>query len=276
MRRRRALCLLRGLTALAAASLPGSQLLAADQVARLADALAGARSFKVRVQATVLLARMRDPRAAEALSRASASDPTPIVRAVALRQLAKSALADRAPFQTARQALNRALGDSEAMVRRAATTSLAELDRGAGRVPSGRPQARGGPTTVAVGAIGDRTGRASPALRERMRAQMRSLLSRQSSIQVIDGTSGVSFLVDGTISRLALSQGGPDVEAICAVELVVSRPPRGIVTVASGEAIVQKPRSHYQAVLRDKMEQEAMENAVRSAHENLARFLEGQ
>jgi hypothetical protein len=253
---------------------PGRSLLAADQVARLVDALDGARSFKVRVQAAVLLARMRDPRAVEALSRASAADPVPIVRAVALRQLAKSALADRAPLLTARQALNRAMGDAEAMVRRAATSSLAELDR-AGR-GSGRPPPRSGPTTVAVGSIGDRTGRASAALRERMRVEMRTLLSRQSRIQLIDGTSGVSFLVDGTISRLALNQGGPDVEAVCAVELVVSRPPRGIVTVASGEAIVQKPRSHYQAVLRDKMEQEAMENAVRSAHENLARFLEGQ
>jgi HEAT repeat protein len=274
MRRRRALRLLRGLAAIAAASWSGGNLLAADQIARLAAELGGSRSFKVRVQAAVLLARFRDPRAVEALTRAAASDPMPIVRAVALRQLAKSALADRAPLLTARQALNRALGDAEAMVRRAATSSLAELDR-AGR-GAGRPQPRGGPPTVAVGAIGDRTGRASAALRERMRLEMRTLLSRQSRIQLIDGTSGVSFLVDGTISRLGLSQGGPDVEAVCAVELVVSRPPRGIVTVASGEAIGQKPRSHYHAVLRDKMEQEAMENAVRSAHENLARFLEGQ
>jgi hypothetical protein len=129
---------------------------------------------------------------------------------------------------------------------------------------------------VAIGVIGDRTGRASAALRERMRAEMRALLSRQSRIQLSDGTAGVTFLVDGTISRLSLSQGGPDVEATCAVELVVSRPPRGIVTVASGEAIVQKPRAHYRAILRDKMEVEAMENAVRSAHENLATFLEGQ
>jgi hypothetical protein len=223
----------------------------------------------------VLLARLRDPRASEALSRASASDPVAIVRAVALRQLAKSALAERAPLQTARQALERALADSEPSVRRQAAASLAELERSPARAAS-RPAARSGPTTVAIGVIGDRTGRASTALRERMRAEMRALLSRQSRIQLSDGTAGVTFLVDGTISRLSLSQGGPDVEATCAVELVVSRPPRGIVTVASGEAIVQKPRAHYRAILRDKMEVEAMENAVRSAHENLAAFLEGQ
>lgn|SRR6185436_8363078 len=273
MRRRGLLCLLRGLVVAGAGWFPWRLLMAADAVARLVDALYGARSFKVRVQAAVLLARLRDPRASEALSRASASDPVPIVRAVALRHLAKSALADKAALQTARQALNRGLADPEASVRRQAATSLAELDRAAG--PRARAQPRG-PTTVAVGAIGDRTGRASRALRERMRAEMRALLGRQASIQLIDSTSTVSFLVDGTISRLSLEQGGRDVEAVCAVELVVSRPPRGIVTVATGEAIVQKPRRQYQPLLRDHMEIEAMENAVRSAHENLARFLESQ
>jgi hypothetical protein len=273
MRRRKALCLLRGLAALAVASFPGRQLLAADQVARLVDALNGSRSFKVRIQAAVLLARLRDPRAADALARASLSDPVAIVRATALRQLAESALADRAPRLTARLTVERALKDPESVVRRQATTSLAELDRAAG---SRSRQARTGPTTVAIGAIGDRTGHASPALRERMRAQMRSLLAGQSSIQLIDGTTGVSFLVDGTISRLNLNQSGFDVEAVCAIELVVSRPPRGIVTVASGEATVQRRRSRSAALLRDQMEAEAMEHAVRSAHENLARFLEGQ
>jgi hypothetical protein len=276
MRRRRLLCLLRGLAAGALASWHGPLLLAADQVGRLVDALVGARSFKVRVQAAVLLARLRDPRAVEALSQASASDPVAIVRAVALRQLVKSALADRSPLAVARQAAQRALADPEALVRRQAATSMADIDRSGGGRPSTRPSPRRGPPTVGLGVIGDRTGRASPALRERMRAEMRSLLARQSTIQFMDGTAGLSFLIDGTISRLTFSQGALDVEAVCAVELLVSRPPRGIISVASGEAMVQKPRSHYQAVLRDKMEQEAMENAVRSAHENLATFLAGQ
>jgi hypothetical protein len=141
---------------------------------------------------------------------------------------------------------------------------------------AGRPTRAAGPTTVGIGGIGDRTGHASRALRDRMRAQIRSLLEREPSLQLLDGNANVAFLVDGTISKLALSQGGPDVEAVCAVELVVSRGDRGIVTVASGEAIVQKPRSHYQPMLREHMEQEAMENAVRGAHENLARFLAAQ
>src|SRR5438045_7743784 len=104
MRRRRVLCLLRGLAAAGVALFPLRPLFAADAVARLVDALDSSRSFKVRVQAAVLLARLRDPRAAEALSRAAASDPVAIVRAVAVRHLARSALAERAPLQIARQA----------------------------------------------------------------------------------------------------------------------------------------------------------------------------
>jgi len=281
MRRRRLLCLLRGLAAGAAASLWSPSPSWADTVSRLAEALNGARSYKVRVQAATLLGRMRDPRAIEALSRAAASDPHTTVRVVALKLLGRGALAGRIPFQLVRQILNRSLKDPDAPVRRQAVAWLAELDRG---VPdtglaastSARSQPRTGAVTVAVGSIGDRTGRASRALREQMRAQMRVLLSRVPRVQLSESSAGVSFLIDGTISKLTLSTGGPDVEAVCAVEMVVSRPPRGIVTVASGEAMVQKPRSHYQPALRDRMEAEAMEHALRSAHDNLARFLEGQ
>jgi hypothetical protein len=277
MRRRRLLGLLRGVAAAAAAWFWASPA-SADTVSRLVDALDSARSYKVRVQAASLLARLRDPRVGEALSRAAASDPHPTVRMVALKHLARGALADRIPFSVVRPALNRALKDSDAPVRRQAAASLAELDRGAPslRTTPSTPTPRTGPATVAVGAIGDRTGRASRALREQLRAELRALLRRESRFQLADDISGVNFLIDGTISKLSLSQGGPEVELVCAVELVVSRPPRGIMTIASGEATVQKPRSHYQPSLRERMEAEALQHAVRGAHENVARFLESQ
>jgi len=275
MRRRRLLCLLRGLPAVAAASLWPALASAADTVARLVDALEGARSYKVRVQAATLLGRLRDPRVAEALSRAAASDSHSTVRVVALKLLARGAAAQRLPFGVARQALNRALKDSDAPVRRQAVALLVELDRGS-PAPGSAPPRPAGAITVAIGSIGDRTGRASRALREQMRTQMRVLLSREPRVQVSDSPTGVTFLVDGTISRLALTQGGPTVEMVCAVELVVSRPPRGIISVASGEAIVQKPRAYFQPAAREHMESDAMEHAVRSAHESLAQFLASQ
>src|SRR3954451_15931003 len=126
MRRRRWLCLLRGLAAAAALVLfTGS--VSADAVGKLVDALGSSHSFKVRVQAAALLGRMREPRAGQALVRASAADPSPAVRGLALKLLAKSALADRVPVPVARQAMSRALEDGDAGVRRQAAAALVEL-----------------------------------------------------------------------------------------------------------------------------------------------------
>jgi hypothetical protein len=73
-----------------------------------------------------------------------------------------------------------------------------------------------------------------------------------------------------------VAANGPGLEAICAIELVVSRPPHGIVTVASGEATVEIPHARYHQQTADRMQDEALEGAVRSAHESLVQFLRAQ
>jgi hypothetical protein len=45
------------------------------------------------------------------------------------------------------------------------------------------------------------------------------------------------------------------------------------VLVASGEAAVQKPRSQVRSASKEPLEMEAIDYAVKSAHENLARYL---
>src|SRR5437879_4718529 len=77
----------------------------ADAVSKLSDALAGSRSFKVRVQAASLLARMKGPRAVQALARAATADPQPLVRVLCLRLLAKNAATDRFAAQQGRLAM---------------------------------------------------------------------------------------------------------------------------------------------------------------------------
>jgi hypothetical protein len=181
-----------------------------------------------------------------------------------------------------RPVIGRAMGDRDPVVRRQAATARAELDRSiAPPPPPPRPPppraAPGGALLVAVGAVGDRTGRAGRSLREKMRAHMLDLLGRQPRVKVaaLDDPN-LTFLVDGAISRLQVGPSGADLEALCAVELVVSRPPRGIVTVASGEALVQKPRTQYRPAAVDGMQEEALEHAVRGAYENLVTFLAAQ
>jgi hypothetical protein len=276
MRRRRVLRVVGALLAIAtiarralAARVPRSP----EAMARLVHELGSARSYKVRIQAAALLARVKDPRAYQALARAASADGHPTVRAFVVRTLGRNPGGDVVSGQQARLAIGRAMADRDPGVRRQALLSMGELER---RLSVGAP-ARRQSTVVAVGPMGDRTGRAPRALRDRMRAELQALLGRQGKIQLADTSApGVTFVVDGTISKLSVDTSGADVEAVCEVQLVVSRPPRGIVTIASGEAIVQKPKRYFRPAMRERMETEALDHAVRSAHENLSRFLAAQ
>jgi hypothetical protein len=230
----------------------------------------------VRIQAAVLLARLKDPRALQALGHAATDDAHPTVRVTAIKLLVKqTAGGDAMDAQAARLALLRASQDRDPQVRRAASAALGQMGRSrpsASRAAAA--QAPRGATVVAVGHMGDRTGKAPRALRDRMRDEIRTLLAREPRIQVAETAGpGVTYLVDGTIAKLELSTGGPDVQAVCGIELVVSRPPRGIITVASGEAAVQKPKVQFRPQMGPQMQEEALHHAVGSAHENLARFL---
>jgi HEAT repeat protein len=238
--------------------------LAADAVPKLVEAITGARSFKVRVQAASLLGRIKDPRALQALVRAATYDPHPAVRLAAVRMLAKNR--EPSAADQARLAVTRALTDRDPAVRRQAAASMAELQRNS-------PPPRGA-MVVAVGGIGDRTGRTSRAFRDRVRTEIRSLIEREPKVKLGElGAPEVSYIVDASVSRLDFASGPMDVEMTCGVQLVVSKPPRGIITVATGEAVVQKPRRYYQPAQRESLERQALEAAVRSAHQNLARFL---
>jgi hypothetical protein len=260
---------------------PAASASGADALGRLSDSIEGSRSYKVRIQAASLLTRFKDPRVLEVLARLAASDPEPMVRAFAMKLLARNPGGDP-QGKRAREVLTRGLEDRVIAVRRQAGVSLAALDKltastaGFGAPPAQRP-ARSGPMAIAVGRMGDRTGLASRAFREHMRFKVIGELQKEPNIRVADASEAdLMFMVDGTIQKLDLATGPTDVETTCAVELIVSRPPRGLVLVASGEAIVQKPRAQYKAHQRSRMESEALEHAVQSAHLNLLRFLETQ
>jgi hypothetical protein len=249
---------------------------AADEVGRLVDVLDDARSFKVRVQAVTVLARLRDPRIAPALGRAANGDRHPYVRLYALRTLVKLTRDDPRNSRT-RAVLERAQRDRRSEVRREAGRLLADLDR-ATRAPAAPPAPAIGPVVVAVGSMADQTGRARPQLRAQMREAVISNLRGMRELSLVtslslDPTARPNYVVDGSIARLTHGPAGMDVQTACAVQLVISRPPRGIVMVATGEAAVLRPRVYFRPTMRDSMETEALQHAVASAHENLARFL---
>ncbi len=279
--------LLRRLSARAARTLVGCSLVlgvalapaplrALDIVSRLTETLTEAKSVKVRVQAVALLARAKAPAAFAAIGRAALWDPEPLVRGFALRLLAKNPGGD-ARGEQARAILLRARSDRAIAVRQQAAASQLELDRLFPAADASRHAVRTGPFAVAVGNMGDRSGRASAAIRAQMRSELISQLRSDSNIRVADvGDPLVAYIVDGTIRRLEMATGSVDVETTCAVELLVSRPPRGLVLVASGEATVQKPRTQFRVTQQPGIEGEALQHAVKSAHENLSRFLAAQ
>jgi hypothetical protein len=249
-----------------------------DAVASVIEALVSSRNFKVRAHAAALLARLDDPRALTALIDATADDPHPAVRGAAVRLLARVARRDLAAAQRVRPVIGRGMSDRDPSVRRQAGAALAALERSFPFTPPRSPAARSAGTVVALGTVADRTGHAPRAFRDRVRAQILSLLGREPRLQVAADINapGVGFVVDATIARLQVGQNGPGLQAVCAIELVVSRPPRGIVTVASGEATVEIPRARYHQSTADHMQDEALDSAVKSAHESLIQFLRAQ
>ena len=249
----------------------------AGQVDKLVETLRTARGWKVRLQAATVLSKLHDQRVLPALGRAGVSDKHPTVRIMALRLLGKAPGGEPTAQQVeaARAQVRRGLQDRRSDVRAQANRSLAELDRRriAAERLARRPEQRG-PVAVAVGSMGDRSRRAGAALQAHMRAALMRQLRGLPTVEVFDGVQPrVSYIIDGTIARLEQGPSGPDMEILCAVQLVVSRPPRGIVMVVSGEASVLKPRSHFRASTAAAMQSEAVEHAVASAHDNLARFL---
>lgn len=259
----------------------------ADTVAHLVRELGGAPSFKVRVQAASLLARVRDPRVLPALTRALASDHEEVVRAFVASVLGPLEVP---PDQEAslKQALERAARDPSARVRRAARRALQGLAAASRRAGANgkalasstavapRPSAPGR-IKILVGQFGDRSGRASPTLREHVRREVMQRLVTQRRVALADKLDpDVTFVVEGSIKRLQVATVRSDVEATCEVDLVLSRPSRGIMMVASGEASVQRMRAHFKPQQRSALEEEAVAYAVQSAHDNLAQFLERQ
>jgi hypothetical protein len=260
--------------------------IAEDTVAHLAAELSNARSFKVRVQAAYLLAKLEDPRVLPALAQALQSDRDDVVREFAAKLVANNPGGD-ASGHTARMALAKALHDPSEKVRRSAKGSLDVLDRnvrtlarqaGASKQLAVRSQPLAGKRfTIAVGKIADRSGRASTRLRDYARLEVMGQLKSQPSVTVTDSLeSDVSYVLDGAIRKLTMSTLRGDVEQTCGVELILSRPGRGIMMVASGEASVQKPRGQYRPQQRELLEEESIKHAVRSAQENLAQFLSRQ
>jgi hypothetical protein len=236
------------------------------QIRDVEDSLSHDQSFKVRVEAALILGRLRQVRSVPVLIGAL-RDPQPGVRSAAADSLGQ--IGSLLP----RDALVAALHDPEPSVRRAARAALRRLGSTDDLGPREPGEAAIRPHTAVkpsfeIKAVGDPEHRAGPALRSHMRDFLVDQLRPFGDVDPSEHRG--TYAVDGVIKNLSQATTHRDVEVSCAVQLVVSRQPSGgVFMLTNGEATVQKPKLQWKPQLRPSMELEALEAAVRGASEDL-------
>jgi hypothetical protein len=240
---------------------------AAARIEDVEDALAHDRSYKVRVDAALVLGQLHESRSIPALIGAL-RDPNPAVRASAARSLG------RIGSPIAKDAVAKALVDPVPLVRHMAKEAMKQLGGDAETPPSptpGAPAIRPRPgkkLSFEVKPMSDQSKRAGNALRSHMRDFMLAELRPFGDVEPAEHAG--MFAVDGVIKDLSTSTRGGEVEVSCAVQLVLSRQPGGgVFLLTSGEATVQRPKRLWRPQQKPGMELEALESALRSASEDL-------
>ena len=224
-------------------------------------------SYKVRVDAALVLGRLRQERSVSPLITAL-KDPQPAVRASAVRALGFI------PTPGSREAVTSSLNDPAPVVRHMARYALRHLGPAVDDttpLPPGEPGIRRravAKPSFDVKPIGDPEHKAGPALRSHMRDFLVDQLRPFGDVAFSERPA--MYAIDGVIKTLSVETEGPAVEVKCAVQLVVSRQPGGgVFLTTSGEATVLKPRRQWRPHLRASLEVTALEAAVRGASEDL-------
>jgi hypothetical protein len=242
-------------------------LLSAPAWADRFDELSGAMSdpsWRVRLQAVVVMAKLGDARATPVLVRAL-GDNNETVRGVAAQALGELG------GPTATAALHRAKQDASEFVRDKVTAALEKL-QSSGKTASGS----GGALHVEIGGIGAKAHNVPPELKAALRRLIEAQLARTPGL-TLEGKPLSGFLIDSAITALSRKTVENYVEISCEVSMIVGRlPSKAMVMMTSGGATVQVSRGDIRPAQEASLERDALEGAVRGAHENLLSFLKTQ
>ncbi len=236
----------------------------ADRVDDLSRALSSDPSWRVRLQAVVVLGKLGDAHAQPALLHAL-GDSNETVRGLAAQVLGD--LGDA----TAVVALERACRDPNPFVREKATAALGRLH------PSSVAEAPiGGALHVEVGGIGSKARNTPPELIAYLRNLMERELMRSPGL-TMSGKPISGFLIDSAITTMSRKTTDSFVEISCEVSFTVGKlPSKAMVMMTSGGATVQAPRMGLRPAQEIAFQKDALEGAVKGAHENLMAFLRTQ
>jgi hypothetical protein len=216
-----------------------------------------------------------------ALKKVLASDGHYAVRATAAQALGQ--IGDRSVIP----ALEKALSDPHHFVRTRVEAALAQL-RGAPTAPE-KPVpvsvvTRRGTERyyVGVGGIGDKSKRAGTEMVKRMREFVLRELEQTPGVTTrLDPTGRGKklrgYTLDGVITEIKRAHTRDYVEISCEVSYVIGiYPTRSIIMMTTGGATIQTPRGQFRPTHEKRITEDALENAVRGAHQNLVAFLQKQ
>jgi HEAT repeat protein len=239
----------------------------ADRIDSLCHSLTSDPSWRVRLQAAVVLGKLRDRRSVPSLLRAL-GDENETVRGLSAQVLGE--LGDASIVAALERAQR---SDGSQFVRNRAKDALAKLQPDA---TAARGGGHGGALHVEVGGIGVKARQATPEMMQRLREYIIRELSRTPGL-TLEGKPLSGFLIDSSITNVSRRLTDQWVEITCEVSFVVGRlPSKAMVMMTSGGATVQAPRMGLRPENEKALQLDALEGAVQGAHQNLLAFLKTQ
>lgn len=228
-------------------------------------------SYKVRVQAALVLGKLGDRNAVGALAKAL-NDENNTVRAVAAQALGRLGAPEAA--EPLKKALSK---EKDKFVRSQLERSLAGLGRDGGESNTkARMYLEFGPFT---GGTKAGTGSVLSALRTAMQEKLSSLKSVTFSLSAEERASfakagRLGFLIDGNVTQLEESNVGGTVEVNCDVKVMVARwPSKSIIMWTSAGAAVQggsRPQD------KESARRDCLEASAGQLGDDLKRFFQSQ
>ena len=195
----------------------------------------------MRLQAVVVLGKLRDPRSVPALMRALGDENETVrgLSAQVLGELGAPTRGDRARSRASR-----------AIRRRSCATRPRRRSPSCSRPRRIKAARRAAALHVEVGGVGAKA-HASPELTQRLREYIIRELQRTPGL-TLEGKPLSGFLIDSSITNVSRKLTDQWVEITCEVSFVVGRlPSRAMVMMTSGGATVQAPRMGFRPDKRE-------------------------
>jgi hypothetical protein len=242
------------------------------KVDELCGALLDDANYKVRVQAALVLGRLRDPNSIGPLTQAL-GDQNKTVRAIAAQALGQ--IADRSATDALKALLRR---ESDTFVRTQTEKALAILASAGGPLPNKRAKIylNFGPFTGGVKSAGaDDAKTIHDALaRELGKLQLVTLALANGDPKAFGKLGLLGFYIDGNITRLDDLPAGGSSETSCDVKVMVARwPTKSIILWTNAGASLQSGSR-----VRDKenARRDCLEASAGQLSEDLSKFFRSQ